>query len=161
MVRHINQEDHQAVVDIYNYYIRHSIVTFEEEPIDLPEISSRIAQVSEKMPWLVYEDNGTIQGYAYASPWKGRSAYRYCAECTVYLAHSAHRQGIGTQLYEQLIGEMKDLNYHVLIGGIALPNPGSIALHEKMGFEKVAHFREVGFKFDTWIDVGYWQIGIR
>ncbi len=158
MVRPIETKDHQAVVDIYNHYIDHTIVTFEELPIDVEEITSRIDAVKPQLPWLVFEDKKSVLGYAYASSWKGRCAYRFSAECTVYVKDGALGKGIGTQLYRSLITKMQALDYHVLIGGVSLPNAGSIALHEKLGFRKVAHFEEVGFKFDRWIDVGYWQL---
>ncbi len=111
------------------------------------------------LPWLVAEnDSGVVVGYAYASKWKGRCAYRHSAEVTVYLAPDAAAQGVGTRLYEALFSELRDRGIHTAIGGIALPNPPSVALHEKFGMKKVAHFAEVGHKFDRWIDVGYWQV---
>ena len=84
--------------------------------------------------------------------------YRYSAETTVYLKPQSTNKGIGTALYKSLIEEMKALQVHSLIGGIALPNNGSIALHEKLNFKKVAHFTEVGFKLNKWVDVAYWQL---
>ena len=96
-------------------------------------------------------------GYAHASAWKGRYAYRHSAEASVYLAAGETRRGIGTKLYERLLSALAELGMHAVVGGISLPNDASVAFHEKLGFQKVAHFPEVGFKFDGWIDVGYWQ----
>jgi L-amino acid N-acyltransferase YncA len=102
--------------------------------------------------------HGKVVGYAYASKWKSRSAYRYAVESTVYLDPRFTGQGIGRHLYGSLIAELRQRSLHAVIGGIALPNPASIALHERMGFVKVAHFKEIGWKFNQWIDVGYWEL---
>ena len=122
-------------------------------------MAQRIAETrAAKLPWLLAEANGQVLGYAYASKWKGRCAYRHSVESTVYLDHGKIGQGIGKPLYTTLIDALRACSMHAVIGGVALPNDASIALHERMGFEKVAHFRQVGFKQDRWIDVGYWQL---
>lgn len=146
------------IAHIYNYYIRETTVTFEEEPVTPAEMERRVEGVrSSFLPWLVaLQDDGVI-GYAYATPWRPRTAYRYSAEVTIYLAPQRIGIGLGTMLYTQLFTRLEARGIHAVIAGIALPNGGSIALHEKFGMEKVAHFKEVGFKFDRWIDVGYWQ----
>ena len=102
-------------------------------------------------------NGGHITGYAYATKWKARSAYRFAVETTVYLADGLARQGLGSRLYEELFGLLKERQIHAAIGGIALPNDASVALHEKFGMRKVAHFEQVGFKFGKWVDVGYWE----
>ncbi|MBK3515956.1 arsinothricin resistance N-acetyltransferase ArsN1 family B [Carboxylicivirga marina] len=160
MIRQINPTDAEAVVAIYNHYIIHSIATFELEPIDAQTMQQRIASIGDKYPYLVYEENNQILGYAYASEWKGRKAYSRTVETSVYLHSEAKGKGIGTKLYTQLIEELKSMNMHALIGGISLPNEASVALHEKFGFEKIGQFKEVGRKFDKWIDVGYWELVI-
>ncbi len=158
MIRKINVNDAQQIADIYNYYIENTIVTFEEEIVTIDEMKQRILDVSKALPWLVYEEGDKVIGYAYASKWKSRCAYKYSLETTVYLKHGESGKGIGTLLYKELTSELKKMNYHVLIGGISLPNDASIALHEKLGFEKIAQFKEVGNKFNKWIDVGYWEL---
>jgi L-amino acid N-acyltransferase YncA len=158
MIRHVTTNDAGNICAIYNHYIINTIVTFEEEPVTEKEMRSRIEQVSAKFPWLVYEEENRIEGYAYATEWRPRTAYRYSAETTVYLKPQSTNKGIGTALYKSLIEEMKALQVHSLIGGIALPNNSSIALHEKLNFKKVAHFTEVGFKLNKWVDVAYWQL---
>ena len=158
MIREVKKQDARAIADIYNYYITDTIVTFEEEVVQGGEMSNRIENISSKFPWIVYEKDGAVVGYAYANHWKSRCAYRYSVETTVYLKHGEEGKGIGSLLYQELISRAKDMGCHVLIGGISLPNAGSIALHEKFGFEKIALFKEVGFKFDKWIDVGYWEL---
>jgi L-amino acid N-acyltransferase YncA len=159
MIRPANAADAGSLADIYNHYILQSSITFEEKPVSPSEIAERIAEVTAiPLPWLVYEDEHAIVGYAYATKWKGRCAYRFSAETTVYLAPGSVGKGIGTKLYQALLTHLKNLGLHVAIGGIALPNVASVALHEKLGFRKVAQFPEVGFKFSRWIDVGYWQL---
>ena len=118
----------------------------------------RIEKIIPHLPWLVFEDEDEILGYAYATPWKPRSAYRYSYEISVYVKNDSHGKGIGTTLYSDLINRLKNIGAHVIIGGITLPNDPSIKLHEKMGFKKVAEFEEVGFKFGQWLNVGYWQL---
>ena len=157
-IRSAEPRDGTAIAEIYNHYVRTSIITFEEEAVTAAEIARRIAEVqSASLPWLVAEDVGRITGYAYATPWRGRTAYRYSVEITVYVAEGYASRGVGSLLYGQLFPILRDRNIHAVIGGIALPNEASVALHEKFGFRKVAHFHEVGFKFDRWIDVGYWE----
>lgn len=157
MIRMATRADAEAICAIYNHYVAHTIVTFEEQPVAPAEMQSRIAAVLEKLPWLVFEGDGAITGYAYASPWKTRSGYRFAAESSIYLAPAQTGRGAGTALYANLLENLRARNVHCVIGGAALPNPASVALHEKLGFTKVAHFRENGFKFGRWIDVGYWQ----
>jgi len=158
MVRVVKIQDAEQITEIYNYYILHSTFTFEESPISAKEMSKRIQTNISTLPWVVYEKDAQIFGYAYASPWKARSAYLHSAEITVYLKQGESNKGLGKLLYSDLIQRLKKMKYRAIMGGIALPNEASIALHEKLGFEKVAHFKKVGFKFNQWIDVGYWQL---
>jgi len=150
--------DAGAIARIYNHYIVHTAISFEEEPVSTEHMAQRIAGVlSSSLPWLVAEQQERIVGYAYAGKWKGRYAYRHSVETSVYLDPAFVGRRIGTQLYLALLDRLLERSIHVAIGGIALPNEASIALHERVGFVKVAHFREVGYKFGRWIDVGYWQ----
>ena len=157
-IRAAGADDAEALARIYNHYIESTIITFEEEAIDAGEMTRRIDDVAAAtLPWLVAERDGDVVGFAYASKWKGRCAYRYSVETTVYVDHRCPRQGLGSLLYGALLPRLKDAGLHAAIGGIALPNDASVALHERFGFEKVAQFKEVGFKFGRWIDVGYWE----
>jgi phosphinothricin acetyltransferase len=151
-------DDAPAIAAIYNPYIVDTTISFEEEPVPDAEMARRIADVQAAgLPWLVAEADGVVIGYAYATKWRVRHAYRHSVESTVYLAPSAARKGIGSALYTALFERLRAAGCHLVIGGIALPNEASVALHEKMGYEKAAHFKEVGFKFGRWLDVGYWQ----
>ncbi len=158
MIRPATKADAEAIARIYNHYILNTAITFEEAAVSTEDIVGRIAEVeSNSLPWLVLEQDGQVVAYAYASKWKGRCAYRYSVESSIYVAQGFGGRGFGTQLYEVLLAQLKDKGIHVVIGGIALPNPSSIALHEKFGMTKVAHFKEVGYKFGQWLDVGYWE----
>lgn len=157
MIRNVKLSDADSIANIYNYYIKNSTATFEEEEIPEDEIIRRINIVRENHVWIVYEEDGKVRGYAYAIRWKDRDAYRFTAEIAVYTEEGFSGRGIGSSLMENLIDGSRKKNLHKLMGGIALPNEASIALHEKFGFVKCAHFRESGFKFGKWIDVGYWE----
>lgn len=162
LLRSARDDDADPIAAIYNYYVENAAVTFEEEPVSIAEMQRRIHTVrSYGLPWLVAEDQSSILGYAYATRWKERSAYRYTVESTVYVSDSALGRGVGTELYCQLLDELKQLDVNVVIGGITLPNPASISLHEKLGMQKVAHFPNIGYKFGQWRDVGYWQLTLR
>ncbi|WP_010180650.1 arsinothricin resistance N-acetyltransferase ArsN1 family B [Aquimarina agarilytica] len=161
MIRNATLEDAFELAEIYNYYILNSTITFEETRIDAEEMKSRMESIIEEFPWLVYESNGQIIGYAYASKWKGRCAYKHSVESTVYLKNGEEAKGVGTLLYTELIKRLSKIQIHAIIGGIALPNKASISLHKKLGFQQVAHFKEVGYKFEKWIDVTYWELLIN
>ena len=157
-IRSAHADDAKAIAAIYNPYILTTTISFEEEAVTDAAMAQRIADVQAGgLPWLVAERDGKVLGYAYATKWRVRHAYRFSVESSVYLAPEAARQGVGSALYTALLQQLAERGVHLVIGGIALPNDASVALHEKMGYEKVAHFREVGFKFGRWLDVGYWQ----
>ena len=159
MIRDATADDAGRICGIYNFYIENTVISFEEKSLTITEMRQRIDTVqSAGLPWLVYEEDSDICGYCYAGKWHARASYRYTVESTVYLVPEAAGQGIGTRLYAELIARLKVQGYHAVIGGIALPNDASIALHEKFGFQQVAHYRETGFKNGRWIDVGYWEL---
>ena len=158
MPRPVHPDDAPAICEIYNHYILHSPITFEEHPLTPGDMLQRILETTKTYPWLVSEDDGKILGYCYGRKWRERAAYRHSAEATIYVDPSAIGKGIGTALFSALLTELRARQFHSVIGGVALPNPASIALLEKFGLRKVAHFRQVGFKFGQWIDVAYWQL---
>ena len=158
-IRMATVEDAAAIAAIYNPYVADSCVTFETEPVQAAGMAARITEVLDAgLPWLLAEDAAGAAGFAYASKWKGRCAYRFSVESTVYLHWDHTGRGIGRALYGRLLEEIRARRMHAVIGGIALPNAASIALHERLGFRKVAHFEQVGYKQDRWVDVGYWQL---
>jgi phosphinothricin acetyltransferase len=157
-IRAAELSDADTLTAIYNHYVLNTAVNFEENAISGAEMKQRMSAIRDaSLPYLLAEADGRVVGFAYASPWKARSAYRFSVETTVYLTQASVGRGIGSILYGELIASLQNLNVHAVIGGISLPNEASIALHQKFGFEKVAHFQQVGFKFNQWIDVGYWQ----
>lgn len=161
-IRPVEPEDAARIAEIYNHYIVDTIVTFELDPVAPEEIGRRIREITPDYPYLVVEDNtGKVDGYAYASRFREREAYRHTAEVTIYLDKDRTSAGIGSPLFAELLVRLRKTDTVALIGAIALPNEPSVRLHEKFGFRKVAHLEKVGYKFGKWIDVGYWQLLIR
>jgi phosphinothricin acetyltransferase len=159
IIRSANENDAAAICAIYNPYVSGTCISFETEPVLAHEMAQRIAEtLAAGLPWLVAEQAGRVIAYAYASKWKGRCAYRYSVESSVYVDQAHTGKGLGLRLYSTLIDAIRAASMHTVIGGIALPNVASIGVHERLGFKKVAHFEQVGFKQDRWIDVGYWQL---
>jgi phosphinothricin acetyltransferase len=156
MVREALISDAKTIAEIYNYYILNTIITFELDPITPQEIVNRMEKYKTVGPYLVYEEAGEVTGYAYVSKFRDRKAYENSVESTIYLKNGFGGKGTGFKLYIELLSQVST-KYHVIIGGIALPNEASVRLHEKCGFEKVGHFLQVGRKFGKWIDVGFWQ----
>jgi L-amino acid N-acyltransferase YncA len=158
-VRSAFATDTEAIARIYNYYVKNTVITFEEEPVSAETMAMRVSEVQGvSLPWLVAEIESVVVGFAYASKWKARSAYRHSVETTIYLENGHEGGGIGTKLYSGLLSILRTHGIHVAIGGAALPNEASAALHEKLGFDHVATFRQVGFKHNRWVDVAYWQV---
>ena len=161
MIRPADHDDVEQITDIYNHYVLNATISFEETAVSPMEMSARLQAIASLgLPWLVSEENGKIMGYAYASTWKARHAYRFSVEITIYLPPSATSNGRGSDLSKSLFEKLKALPVHAAVACIALPNLHSVALHEKFGMKKVAHFSEVGFKFERWLDVGYWQVNL-
>ncbi len=159
MIRTVHAEDAPALAEIYNHYIVNSPATFEERVLEVDELRQRIETVTGMgLPWLVAESASRVVGYAYANRWRERSAYRYSVESTVYLDPQHIGEGWGAALYSSLFDGLRTSGVHAVLAGITLPNPASVALHEKMGMRKVAHLHEVGYKQGQWLDVGYWQL---
>jgi len=165
MIRAATSADTHRLAQIYNHYINHTTITFEEVPLSPMEMAARLQSIeSLGLPWLVAEEDSLIEGFAYATNWKSRQAYCHSVEITAYLAPNSESRGLGTQLYRELFKQLKEGNAphapHAVIACVALPNERSIALHKKFGMQEVARFSEVGFKFDRWIDVAYWQVNL-
>jgi phosphinothricin acetyltransferase len=159
MIRQVTQRDADEISAIYNHYIEHTKITFEEDCLTALDVVERIEWLSsQNYPWFVYELDGRVVGYSYAAPWRTRAAYRFTVESAVYVDHKQIGSGIGGQLYYKLIQELAENGFKTVLGLIALPNEPSVRMHEKFGFLPVGQHREVGFKFGQWIDVGVWQL---
>lgn len=157
MIRSATPGDADGIASIYNHYVKESVVTFEVELVSTAEMQTRIESGSRDYPWLVAIGDDTVQGYACASRWKPRAAYRHTVETSVYVGPRHIGFGVGERLYRALLQRVTERGFHAALGGIALPNPASVALHEKLGFRKVGELEQVGFKHDRWVNVGYWQ----
>jgi L-amino acid N-acyltransferase YncA len=155
------EEDVDAMLSIYTPYVLETPISFETTPPPRPEFRQRLADVQKKFPWIVCEVEGKVIGYAYASPFKTRAAYDWSVESSIYLQRGQHQKGIGKKLYAHLIELLQTQGIANVIGGMALPNAASKALHESLGFKQVAQFKNVGYKFGQWWDVGYWQLELQ
>ena len=148
-------------MDIYNHYILNTNVTFEVEALASGEMAKRIEKKIKDNPWIVYEEDNKILGYAYVGEFRERIAYKFTKEVTIYLDKSVVRRGIGTKLMEALIERCKtEYDIHTLISVVTVPNASSISIHKKFGFDRVGYFKEVGFKNNKWLDVEYLQLMI-
>jgi len=158
-IRPASNLDAARICAIYNHYVATTTISFEEAPVPEADMVARIADVTNGgLPWLVLEVDGEVAGYAYATKWRARPTYRHAVESTVYLDAALAGRGHGQRIYARLLDELRSRGLHTVIGGIAQPNERSVALHERLGFRKVAHFAEVGLKFGSRLDVGYWQL---
>ena len=160
MIRNVKPGDVLDIALIYNYYIENSTITFETDCVSVEEMSERIADISEKYPYLVYEDeaSGKVVGYCYVSSWKKKAAYQKTVESTIYIDKAFQGKGIGCALMKKLINELREKSFHAIIACITIPNPSSVKIHEELGFKQVSEFKEVGYKFEKWLDVGDWEL---
>ena len=159
-VRDATEDDAGACAAIYAPYVTDTAITFEYEPPSAAEMARRIASAQRAHAWLVLEDSADVGGsrvvgYAYASPFKERAAYRWSCEVSVYLEAGRHRSGSGQQLYEALFARLAERGFRRLVAVMTLPNDASEGLHRALGFEPVGTFRRVGWKHGQWRDVAW------
>ena len=154
-IRLAGASDAAAIASIYRPYVEGSRISFEEQAPDAAEMAARME--SALHPWLIAEEDGHVLGYASSSPYHRRPAYRWTVETSIYLAPEAQGRGMGRQLLSALIELLTRQGYVTAIASIALPNPISIALHERLGFVPAGTYRGVGFKLGEWTDVSLWQ----
>ena len=155
------ERDAVACAAVYHPYVAEGVASLEERPPEPHEMAERIRITTRHYPWLVAEVDGAVVGYAYASRHHARAAYRWSANVTVYIAATHHRSGIGRRLYTALFHLLDRQGVHELCAGITLPNPGSVRLHESLGFAPIGVYRDVGFKFGAWRSVGWYQKPLR
>src|SRR3954452_1382737 len=154
MVRVANLEDAAACAAIYAPYVTDTVISFETEP---PSVSQMRDRMASAIAWFVFEDEGRVVGYAYASPFHARAAYRWSVEVSVYLEMGRRRSGSGRALYSALLDDLTARGYRNAMGGMTLPNAASEGLHRAMGFELVGVYRDVGYKNGEWHDVAWTQ----
>ena len=157
-IRLATEADAEAMLSIYAPVVRDTAISFELEPPPIDEFRSRIRSTLTRTPWLICEIDGSVAGYAYAGPLRTRQAYQWSVEVTVYVHADYRRLGVGSAVYTSLFECLRLMGYMNAYGGIALPNPGSVGLHESMGFFHVGTYRNVGYKLGAWHDVGWWQL---
>jgi len=152
------QRDAAACAEIYAPHVESSVVSFEERVPDAREMAARIERYGASHAWLVAERDGEVVGYAYATAFNERPAYRWSAYVSVYIAEEARGQGLGRALYEALFDRLRERGFRMACAGITLPNEASVGLHEHLGFELVGVNREIGWKHGAWRDVGWYQL---
>jgi phosphinothricin acetyltransferase len=157
-LRAATEADLVAINDIYNYYVQHSTCTYQEEPEPIESRWQWFNRHGEKHPVLVAEADGQVIGWGSLSPYHLRSAYRHTVENSIYIHHDHCGRGIGKLLLQELIIRARALGYHAIMAVIDGEQATSMALHARFHFEKVGHFREIGFKFGRWLDVIYMEL---
>jgi L-amino acid N-acyltransferase YncA len=160
-IRLARESDAEAIQRIYAPFVLHTAVSFETEPPGVDEMRSRIVKILARLPWLVCEWNGGVIGYAYASLHRERAAYGWSVDVTVYIHEEFRRHGVGRALYASLFQVLRLQGFYNAYAGVTLPNPGSVGLHEAMGFKPVGVYRNVGYKHGRWHNVGWWQLALR
>ena len=160
-IRRADVADAEAVRAIYAPFITDSATSFEAVVPDLAEMQRRLQAGGDQYPWLVFERDRTVLGYAYASMHRARKAYQWSAEVSVYIHSDAHRCGVGRALYTALFDLLRRQRFVNAFAGVTLPNASSVGLHESFGFVPVGVFKQIGFKFGQWHDVGWWHLRLR
>jgi phosphinothricin acetyltransferase len=150
-------DDAAQILAIYAPIVRDTVISFEVDPPSVEEMCARIVATLAMYPWLVAEDGGRILGYAYASAHRERKAYQWSVDVSCYVHPAARRRGVGKRLYRALFTVLRRQGFHAAFAGVALPNAASEALHASVGFERIATYREVGYKAGAWRDTGWYQ----
>ena len=159
-IRVATSADAGQIQAIYAPMVRETAISFEYEPPSVDEMAKRIAGTLSTHPYLVCEEEGRVLGYIYAGVHRARAAYRWSVDTTVYIDGRSRRSGVGSALYEALLLILRRQGFHSAFAGIALPNAGSVGLHEALGFRPVGVYQDVGFKHGQWRDVGWWRLGL-
>lgn len=161
-IRPVEPGDFAAIAALTNEFIRGTAIHFGYEEVTAEELRRAWEKSRSRYPYFVAVDEaGGLVGYAKAGVWRERAAYQWTAETTVYVAPAMHRRGVGRALYSALIEECRRRGFHSVMGGITLPNEASVRLHESLGFRKIGHHAQVGWKFGRWHDTGLWQLMLR
>lgn len=147
LIRFATEKDIPQILDIYGPYVLHTAISFEYTVPTLEEFTQRFREITRQFPWLVWEEEGKILGYAYASLPFGRAAYRWCAANSIYLEKDAQGKGIGQKLYAALEAILNEQGYRKTYAIITSDNPGSVRFHEKQGFRLIGEFPDCGVKF--------------
>ncbi|MEL7569114.1 MAG: N-acetyltransferase family protein [Eubacteriaceae bacterium] len=153
MIREVQTKDAKQIADIYRYYVENSTATFETVPLSKEEFLSKIKKFKNNYPWLVYEEEGKVVGYAYAGKFKEKPAYNTTVELTIYFHKDYCKKGYGKELSLALLEELKKYSYYLAYVCITYPNTASQKLTESLGFECVGIFKNIGRKNGKWLSV--------
>jgi L-amino acid N-acyltransferase YncA len=160
-IRIATKDDSPALAEIYAPIVERTHISFELEPPGPDEMGQRMAKALDSHAGLVAEDAGRVIGYAYASNYREKPAYRWSTETTIYVRDGIRGRGVGRSLYAALLRILSAQGYRRAFAGIALPNTGSVALHEALGFRHIGTNPEAGFKFGRWHDLGWWSFQLN
>jgi phosphinothricin acetyltransferase len=160
-IRLATEDDAAQIRDIYAPICLYTPISFEEVPPDEAQIRQRIRKISARFPWLVCDRGGEVLGYVYGGTHRERAAYRWSVEVTAYVHQNYHRQGIGRALYTSLLRILILQGFYNAFAGITLPNPGSVGLHEALGFRSIGLYAAIGFKLGSWHDVAWYQLELQ
>ncbi len=161
MIRKYHPKNLQSIVDILNYYVKNDACIFQVEPYTFDEIEKKFEIIQATYPIFIEEKDNKVIGFSYGARWCDKPAYAKSVETTIYIHPDYLHAGIGEPLYRKLIETLTQMNFHLLVAGMTMPNLGSQRLHEKLGFERVGEFKEAGMKFGKWHNVGFWQMVIN
>ncbi|MCY7027158.1 GNAT family N-acetyltransferase [Streptococcus sanguinis] len=156
-IRLAKPSDARSLLDIYAPYVENTAITFEYEVPTIEVFATRIEKTLENYPYLVAEEDGVVLGYTYASTYYARATYDWAVELSVYVSQDARRKGVGSKLYDELEDLLDQMGYIHFLACISLPNEDSLALHRKRGYQQVAHFPKIGYKFERWHDIVWLQ----
>jgi L-amino acid N-acyltransferase YncA len=160
-IRFATPTDASAVLEIYGPFCEDSPISFETERPTVTEIQDRIRKIVERFPWLICENEKVVLGYVYASPHRERAAYRWAVDVAIYISETHRGHGVGTVLYAALFKLLRIQGYFQAYAGITLPNPVSLRLHQRLGFEPVGIYKQVGYKSGAWHDVSWWVLNLQ
>jgi L-amino acid N-acyltransferase YncA len=160
VVRPAQEGDAAAVAAVYGPYVADTAVSFEADPPSAAMMAQRINGTLATYPWLIAERSNSVIGYAYAGKHSERAAYRWTVDVTVYVRAQERRSGVGRALYRVLLTALRAQGFRSAFAEIVLPNPGSIRLHEAVGFRHIGIHEDIGFKLGRWHDIGYWRLGL-
>jgi L-amino acid N-acyltransferase YncA len=161
MIRCAETRDASAILDIYRPYVEKTAITFEETPPSVDEMAAKISKVGSVFPFIVYEEGGRVLGYAYATRYRERAAYRWSLEDSVYVSEEAVGRGLGKALLSALLGILRELGYFKVYAVITPPNPASVSLHEKLGFSPLCRFADTAFKLGAWQAIDWMELTLR
>jgi L-amino acid N-acyltransferase YncA len=160
-IRGATEKDAAAIAAIYAPYCDAKAVSFEVVAPTPDEMAKRISTTTMQWPWLVLEQDGAVAGYAYASRHRDRAAYQWAVDTAVYVGEGHRGRGMGRALYTALFELLRLQGYFKACGGITLPNPASVGLHEAVGFKLVGVYRGIGYKLGSWHDVAWYELVLQ